>query len=55
MYIAAEVLPTTSWVELIDKRKFAKVALNKYSETFMGYIATLKVATIIQIHPSKAY
>ncbi len=49
-YTAAEALPTTSWVELINNREFARVALDKNSRTFVIHISTLK-ATII--HPSQ--
>ena len=41
-YTAAEALPTTKWVELIDKKKFAKAALDEESETFMVYVAALE-------------
>ncbi len=50
-YIAAEALSTTSWVELINKREFAKAALDKNSEIFVMHVATLE-ATII--HSSQA-
>lgn len=53
IYIAVEALPTTNWIELINKREFAKTALDKNSETFVMYVATLKVPTIIFIHFSK--
>ncbi len=49
-YIAAEALPTISWVELIDKREFARVALDKNSETFVVYVSALEATTI---HPSQ--
>ena len=45
-----EALPTTSWVKLIDKKKFAKAALIENSKTFMVHISTLKVATAMLIH-----
>ncbi len=50
-YIAADALPTTSWVELIDKREFTKAALDENSETFVMHVATLVAMTI---HPSRA-
>ncbi len=53
-YTAAEVLPTTSRVKLIDKREFAKAALDGNSETFMVYVAALELAIAMPIHPSKA-
>lgn len=49
-YNIVEVLFTISIVELIDKRKFVKVALNKNSETFVIYTTFLKT---MQIHPSR--
>ncbi len=53
-YIVVEALPITSWVELIDKREFAKAALNKYSATFLMHVATLELPTAMSIHPSRA-
>ncbi len=53
-YTAAEALPTTSRVELIDKRKFAKTALDGNSETFVVHITALEVLTAMPIHPSRA-
>ena len=37
-YIVAKALLTTSWVKLIRKKKFAKTALDKNSETFAMYV-----------------
>ena len=51
-YIATEALPITKLVELINKREFAKAALNKNSETFVIHIATLEVSTTILIYLS---
>ena len=45
-YIVTEALPTTSQVKLIGKKKFAKIALNKNSETFVVYISALEVMAI---------
>ncbi len=47
----AEALPTTSWVEVINKKEFAKAVLDKNSETFVVYVATLEE---IMIYPSRA-
>lgn len=47
-YIIAEALSTTSGIELINKREFAKVALNKNSEIFVVYVVILKT---MPIHP----
>lgn len=40
-YTVAKVLPTTSRVQLIVKREFAKTALDENSNTFMMYMAVL--------------
>lgn len=48
-YIVAEVLPITSRVELINKKKFAKVALDENSKTFVIYVAILEVSMAIFI------
>ncbi len=53
-YIAAEALPTTSRVELIDKRKFAKAALDENSETFVVHVTALEVLTAMPIYLSRA-
>ena len=41
-YITAKALQTTKWVELINQKKFGKVALNKKFETFVVLIAALE-------------
>ncbi len=51
-YIVTEALPTTSRVKLIDKREFAKVALNGNLETFVVHVLALDVAESL-IHPSR--
>ncbi len=43
-YTATKALPTTSRVELIDKKEFAKVALDENSETFVVHVSALDVA-----------
>ncbi len=43
-YTAAEALLTTSRVELIDKKKFAKAAMDENSETFVVHMSALDVA-----------
>lgn len=50
-YIVTDVLSTTSQVELINKRKFARTALDENFETFVIYVATLE---IILIYNSRA-
>ena len=47
-YIAAEALSTTKRVELIDKKKFAKTALDKNVEAFVVYIISLLPMAIYQ-------
>lgn len=41
-YTTAKVLPITKWVNLINKKKFAKAVLNKNSKIFVIYIAVLE-------------
>ena len=41
-YTAAEALPTTKQVELIDKKEFAKAALDEESETFVVHVAAFE-------------
>ncbi len=50
-YTAADTLPTTSRVKRIDKKEFAKAALDENSEIFVVYVATLEATTI---YPSRA-
>ena len=54
-YTIAKALSTTSSVEFIDKRKFIKIALDKNSKTFVIYVATLEVSTMMLIHLSKSW
>ncbi len=42
-YTTAEALSTTSQVKLIDKREFAKAALDENLETFVVHILALNV------------
>ena len=51
-YTTAEVLPTTKRVELINKKEFAKVALDEKSETFVVYVASFNLTP--GIHPDRA-
>lgn len=50
-YTTAEALPTNSRIEIIDKKEFAKTALDKNFETFMVYIAALEILIIMLIYP----
>lgn len=43
-YIIAEALPTTNWIELINKYKFAKGVLYKIFETFIVYVVALEAS-----------
>ena len=51
-YTAAEALPTTREVEIIDKKEFVVVALNVDNETFVVHVEALAEPTTISIHPS---
>lgn len=48
-YTATETWFTTSWVKLIDKRKFAKTTLNENSKSFMIYTVALEAAEIAEM------
>ena len=41
-YTTAKAVPTIKRIELLDKKKFAKAALDKESETFVMYILSLE-------------
>ena len=51
-YSTAETLPTIKKVELIDKHKFTRAALDKNSETFVVHVAVLKTLKLA-LHPSR--
>ena len=52
-YTADEALPTTKRVELIDKKEFAKAALDEESETLVVHVAAVEAPLAgIAIHPS---
>ena len=56
-YTAAEALPTTKRVELIDRKKFAKAALDEESKTFVIHAAALEAPLRLAemtIHPAHA-
>lgn len=42
-YTIAKTPPTTKQIKSINKKKFAKIVLNKESKTFVVHIAALKV------------
>lgn len=53
LYTTAKALPTTKQVELINKKKFAKMVLDKNLEIFMIYVIALEVSLVGNlIHPS---
>ena len=43
-YTSAKALSITKRIELIDKKEFAKAALDKESKTFVVYVAALKAS-----------
>ena len=48
-YTTAEALPTTKRVELINKKEFAKAALDEKSETFVVHVAALNLTPGIHL------
>lgn len=64
LYTIAEALSTTRKIEIINKKDFAKIALDNHFETFLVHIAALKAlkmtihllqaALIIFLQPNKA-
>ena len=50
-YTTAKALPTTKRVELINKKEFAKAALDENSETFVVHVASLNL--VPGIHPDR--
>ena len=51
IYTTAKALPTTKRFELINKKEFAKVALDEKSETFVVHITSLNL--VLGIYPGK--
>ena len=49
-YTATEALPTTKRVEIIDKKKFAKAALDEHVEAFVVHLTSL---SIMAIYPAR--
>ncbi len=54
-YTAVKALPSTSWVELIDKKEFARAVVDRNSETFVVYVTTLEIPTAMPIHLFKTF
>ena len=50
-YTTAEALPTTKQVELINRKEFAKAALDENSETFVMHVTSLNL--VPGIHPDR--
>ena len=50
--MAAEALPITKRVEIIDKKKFAAATLNADNKTFVMYITALAEPTTMSIYSS---
>ena len=53
-YTTVKALPTTKRVELINKKEFAKAALDENFETFVVHVAFLNLAPAPGIHPDRA-
>ena len=51
-YTAKEALPTTQRVVLIDKKEFAKAALDKNIEAFVVHVSSLSLRSKMTIHPA---
>ena len=45
-YTAAKALPTTNRVEIIDRKEFAKAALDKHVEAFVVHVISLSMMAI---------
>lgn len=50
LYMAVKALPTTNWVELMNKKEFVEAVLNENYQTFVVHITALKVPTTMPIH-----
>ena len=51
-YTAAEALPTTKRVEIIDKKEFTKAALDENVEAFVVHVTSLSLNSM-PIHPAR--
>ena len=51
-YIAAEALPTTKRVEIIDKKEFAKTVLDENVEAFVVHVTSLS-RNLMSIYPAQ--
>ncbi len=52
-YFTRNILPTTRRVKLIEKKKFAVVAINPEYKAFVLYVAVFNVDSDDEIHPSR--
>lgn len=55
IYTASETILIVRQVKLIDKQKFAKMALDEISKTFVIYVVTIKISSRITIHIFQAH
>lgn len=53
-YTTGKALPKISRIKIIDKKEFAKAALDGNSETFVVYIAAIEFPTTMPIYLSRA-
>ena len=51
-YTTAEALPTTKRVEIIDRKEFAKAALDEHVEAFVVHVTSLSLNSM-SIHPAR--
>ena len=52
-YTTKEALPTTQRIERIDKKKFAKAALDKNIKAFMIHVSSLSLRSKISTDPAQ--
>ena len=50
-YTVIEALSTTSQIEFVDKKEFAKAAFDGNSEIFVVHVAILEIITTMLIYP----
>ena len=46
-YITKKALPTTRWVELLDKKEFVKTALDENIKAFVVHVASFTLKMLI--------
>lgn len=46
-YTTTQTLPTSNQVKIIDKKKFAGVAIDKNFETFVMHMSVLEIAELL--------